>query len=80
MNRHPGLETTKFIIWRACSGICATHGTTLCIIDHKVAFLAKFADQAIALQQGCKIAEGRRTTCWLIPAVVKAYLGRSHHA
>ena len=32
------------------------HGTTLCIIDHKVAFLAKFADQAIALQQGCKIA------------------------
>ena len=36
-----------------------THGTTLCIIDHKVAFLAKFADQAIALQQGCKIAEGR---------------------
>jgi len=54
------------------------HGTTLCIIDHKVAFLAKFADQAIALQQGCKIAEGRPYDVLADPAVVKAYLGRSH--
>jgi branched-chain amino acid transport system ATP-binding protein len=57
--------------------LCA-HGTTLCIIDHKVAFLAKFADQAIALQQGCKIAEGRPHDVLADPAVVKAYLGRSH--
>jgi ABC-type branched-subunit amino acid transport system ATPase component len=56
------------------------HGTTLCIIDHKVAFLAKFADQAIALQQGCKIAEGRPNDVLADPGVVKAYLGRSHHA
>jgi ABC-type branched-subunit amino acid transport system ATPase component len=55
-------------------------GTTLCIIDHKVAFLAKFADQAIALQQGCKIAEGRPHDVLADPGVVKAYLGRSHHA
>ena len=56
------------------------HGTTLCIIDHKVAFLAKFADQAIALQQGCKIAEGRPNDVLADPSVVKAYLGRSHYA
>jgi ABC-type branched-subunit amino acid transport system ATPase component len=45
-----------------------------------VAFLAKFADQAIALQQGCKIAEGPPHDVLADPGVVKAYLGRSHHA
>src|SRR6202043_3440424 len=33
-------------------------GTTLCVIDHKVDFLARIADRAIALQQGSVIAEG----------------------
>jgi branched-chain amino acid transport system ATP-binding protein len=45
-----------------------------------VAFLAKFADRAIALQQGRKIAEGRPNDVLADPDVVKAYLGRSHHA
>jgi branched-chain amino acid transport system ATP-binding protein len=56
------------------------HGTTLCIIDHKVAFLAKFADQAIALQEGRKIASGRPRDVLADADVVKAYLGRHHHA
>lgn len=57
--------------------LCA-HGTTLCIIDHKVAFLAEFADRAIALRQGCKIAEGRPHEVLADPAVVSAYLGHRH--
>jgi branched-chain amino acid transport system ATP-binding protein len=55
------------------------HGTTLCIIDHKVAFLAEFAQRLVALQNGRKIAEGAAKDVLSDPAVVTAYLGR-HHA
>jgi ABC-type branched-subunit amino acid transport system ATPase component len=52
--------------------------TTLCIIDHKVDFLRRTADRAIALQQGVKIAEGTPDEVLHNPRVVEAYLGRSH--
>ena len=45
------------------------HGTTLCIIDHKVAFLAEFAHRLIALaarQQDRR--RSARTRCWPIRA------------
>jgi branched-chain amino acid transport system ATP-binding protein len=54
------------------------HGTTLCIIDHKVDFLGRVADRAIALQQGCVIAEGAPAQVLRHPRVVEAYLGRQH--
>ena len=52
--------------------------TTLCIIDHKVDFLGRVADRAIALQQGAKIAEGTPDEVLRHPRVVEAYLGRQH--
>jgi branched-chain amino acid transport system ATP-binding protein len=53
-------------------------GTALCIIDHKVDFLGRVADRAIALQQGCVIAEGAPAQVLRHPRVVEAYLGRQH--
>jgi branched-chain amino acid transport system ATP-binding protein len=55
-----------------------TAQTTLCIIDHKVDFLGRVADRAIALQQGAKIAEGTPDEVLRHPRVVEAYLGRQH--
>jgi branched-chain amino acid transport system ATP-binding protein len=54
------------------------HGTTLCIIDHKVAFLADFAHRLIALQNGSKIAEGTPAEVLANQRVITAYLGRQH--
>jgi ABC-type branched-subunit amino acid transport system ATPase component len=52
--------------------------TTLCIIDHKVDFLRRTADRALALQQGMKIAEGTPDEVLHNPRVIEAYLGRQH--
>ena len=57
--------------------LCA-QGTTLCVIDHKVGFLAELANRAIAMHHGRKIAEGAPEAVLGDAQVVEAYLGRRH--
>ena len=54
------------------------HGTTLCVIDHRVGFLGNLADRAIVIHHGAKIAEGRPEDVLREHAVIEAYLGHSH--
>jgi branched-chain amino acid transport system ATP-binding protein len=54
------------------------HGTTLCVIDHRVGFLGRLADRAIAMHHGSKLAEGAPGDVLRDAAVVEAYLGRPH--
>jgi ABC-type branched-subunit amino acid transport system ATPase component len=54
------------------------HGTTLCVIDHRVGFLGKLADRAIVIHHGAKIAEGTPEQVLREAAVIEAYLGRGY--
>jgi len=67
---NPELEALEVVL----RGVRAA-GTTLCIIDHRVAFLRRLADRAISLHHGSKIAEGTPVEVLEAPEVVKAYLG-----
>lgn len=55
-----------------------SHGTTLCVIDHRVGFLGDLADRAIVIHHGAKIAEGSPQEVLKDRAVIEAYLGRGH--
>ena len=54
------------------------HGTTLCVIDHRVGFLGKLADRAIVIHHGAKIAEGTPDAVLRDRAVIAAYLGHGY--
>ena len=55
-------------------------GVALCVIDHKIGFLGRLADRALALRHGALIAQGPPDAVLNHPEVVKAYLGGQQRA
>lgn len=55
-------------------------GVTICLIEHKMSMIMSLANRIVALNYGCKIAEGTPGEVAANPEVIEAYLGRKRDA
>ena len=71
MNPQETIEMTNFI-----KRLRDVHGYTILVIEHKLGVVKTISDRVIALDFGCKIAEGSYEEVANNKQVIEAYLGR----
>jgi branched-chain amino acid transport system ATP-binding protein len=53
-------------------------GITVAVVDHNMRFISGLCDRVVVINQGSRLAEGTPREVLSNPAVVEAYLGKSH--
>lgn len=71
---HEEVGALRDLIWRIRDDL----GITTLLVEHHMNLVMTVSDTVIALNFGCKIAEGTPTEVQKHPDVIRAYLGQAH--